>query len=249
MELFVTVQSANRSENVKILEEKIYPYEPTWFVPKNQEELYKKNGAKKTVGVDGIMPMKPLQLNAALDLGYDYTVTMDDDFQSAVAVTNDKKNFKVSFAEVLENSFEELKKSPYMLAGFPNTTNPFFTRYESQNYGMIFGGFLIHKKNDIRFDNRIIAIEDLDVVIQHHMLYGGILRINRYLPTFHMYGRDKKDYSGGFDKFRNEDSNVKTIQLLRQKYPGIIFEDKGVAQSIHRKIKWKTLKPATATLF
>lgn len=254
--MIVTVQSANRSEKVGALLKKIAPIDPIFYVPMWQVDDYKSAGANYVVGVDGVMPMKPKQLNAALnDFKGETIVTMDDDFVSCVSVTPDKKAKGCSMKDLIEQALEEFEKTDAELAGFSTTSNPFFLRTtESESFGMITGQILFHKSNGILFDEDMNEMEDLEFIIQHH-LHKGILKINRFVVNFHIFGRNENDdakYSGGYKGFRTKETEFKTYNYMRNKHP-TAFSNKieyTKTADIPKRVMWEKLtERGGATLF
>lgn len=255
--MIVTIQSANRSQNVSKIEEALGDIEPLWFVPEKCAEDYHKAGAKNIVPVVCDFPTKPSktkQLNEALEYGYksnDIVVTMDDDYHSSFEVFHEedkKKKRNKPLHELIKEMTCRLQKSQYNLAGIDMTTNLFFKNNVYQEHGMVSGQILFHKPNKIRFDEKLDFLEDLDYVINHHINYGGILRYNYYVIDFHIFGRSEKEnlkYEGGYKEFRNLNKQTEILKYISTKYshPYVQFpEETEVGKSVHGKIKWKKLK-------
>ena len=245
--MIVTIQSANRSEKVGALLKKIAPINPIFYVPMWQVEDYKNAGAENVVGVDGVLPMKPKQLNAALkDYVGQTIVTMDDDYISCVRVSPDKKAKGCSLLELIEEALEEFKNTDAELAGFSTTSNPFFLQTtESEDHGMITGQILFHKCNGVLFDEAMNEMEDLEYIIQHH-LHKGILKINRFVVNFHIFGRNDaadEKYTGGYKGFRTKETEFQVYNYMRNKHPVAFSNNIGYTKTaeIPRKVQWKKL--------
>jgi hypothetical protein len=226
--------------------------EPIWFVPEDQVDEYEKVGAKHVIGVSGQMPMKTKQLNAALEYGkdYDVIVTMDDDFQSCkrvVVVDGKNKAESITLQTLIQEMIEKFYSSPYMLGGFEANTNLMWKTVEQQTTGMILGQILFHKSNEIRFDESLDFLEDLDFVIQHHFKYNGIFRYNYYAVNYHIFGRSEKTdlkYSGGYEGHRKIEKQQSILRYIEKKYNSeyVKFsENTEIGKSVTRNIKWKKI--------
>lgn len=249
--MIITVQSANRSESVKAMSEALFPLSALWFVPSDQEGEYRKNGAE-VVPVDGTMPMKSKQLNAALDFAKDDIVTtMDDDFIKAIEVrsNNDKiTSHKIPLSDAIDSLSRELCRSKYYMAGVASNLNPFWSKQEPSHSGMVLGQILIHKPNSIRFDEKLTQLEDLDYVIQHYDHHRGICKMNNILMHFHMNNGKQKSKMGGYAGHRTKELQQETLRYIKSKYDGssiqnhIIFDmDAEVGKGVTRKMRWKKL--------
>lgn len=244
----LTVQSANRSELVQKLLKKLDPIVPVFYVPEGQADDYYSNGAKNVVSVSGVMPMKPKQLNSALkDYHNDIVITMDDDFNGCMVVDSKKKGKKIPFVELVEDTLEKFKVSEFNLAGFSTTSNPFYLRTtEDENYGMLTGQIFFHKpKSGILFDENMNEMEDLEYIIQHNV-DKGILKVNKYVVDFHVYGRSEKldlNYSGGYSGYRTKQTEYDTYLYMRKKHPNVFKGDLEYSKTadIYKKIDWKRI--------
>lgn len=256
MKITYTIQSANRDFSVPIMSNVLKDVDHYWFIPRHNEDEYRKAGAKNIILVDGKMPMKSIQLNAALDYSFSknsYCVTMDDDYISSkvLDVVNGKKKDKnITIPEITNCIVDSLEnQQEFFLGGVPSNTNPFYANDSISKKGMISGQFLIHKPQDkIRFDENITCIEDFDYVIGHHVTWGGILKHNKFLVNYHMINRGKflkGNGVGGYDlNIRKEENLLETISYLNEKWnnPALIIEYNGFGKALHKKVKWKSLK-------
>lgn len=249
----ITIQSAHRPHRVAEMNAALAPYEPIWYVPLDQADEYASAGAKVRP-VLGELPMKPVQLNVALTdafLNGHRVVTMDDDYESiyrAVWEHDRVRRERVTLVEAIEYLDSMLAQYPeYHLAGLTTTSNAFWAKRGEINYGMITGQILLHSPNDLRFDENLRMLEDLDYIIAHHVVYGGLVKLRDWLPNFHIFGRsdssDKK-YVGGYKDYRNELLQKDTLAYLDKKWSAIedvVFEDNGLGESVQAKIKWAKL--------
>lgn len=222
--------------------QKHVPY-ATWFVPRDQKKAYFDAGAVNIVEVNGSLPMKAKQCNAAIDYAADIIVTMDDDFVSA-SIANDRKSQKYSLMELLKSAKQEFLRSEFKLAGFSSSSNPFFTDPNKpiSHHGMITGQCLLHKfDSKIRFDENVKMLEDLEFIINHHVTYGGVLKLNHHLVKFKM-----NENPGGYQGWRTQEMQQETIDYILSKYnnnAALIFdEDHEVGKNFHKRVKWKQLK-------
>jgi len=250
-QLYITIQSANRTYRVKPMEESLGKREFFWYVPLSQVDDYLRAGATRVIGVDGQIPMKPLQLNAALDDGFNnnrIVVTMDDDLIKCGVIFNDESNKRkthwVSINELIDVFTEKLIKSKYYVAGCSGTTNSFWLPFEDRNYGMLTGQFLVHKPSDIRFDPNAGVVEDLEYSLAHHMVQGGVVKVGRYILHMHMVGREKDRLKGGYQGLRTDHNLAVAVEYIRRKYPTIKFADcpPGVETYPSQKINWNKIR-------
>lgn len=252
--MLVTIQSANRSSHIEAMEQALAPIIPLWIVPLSQVEDYSK--AQNVVGVDGVMPMKPKQLNYALDTGFakgEIVVTMDDDFVKCVTVRQEGTKFiteNASLADFIQDMSNRLVDSRYYLAGFQSNLNPAWCGSGQTNTGMILGQLLAHKKSDIRFDESLTMLEDLEYIIAHHSAHGGIVRINDRMIYFHMESeKNRKEQAGGYKGQRDKERQEAALDYISKKYAarvGVDFlRDTEVGTGVTKKMRWKNLNKPT----
>lgn len=242
------------------MEQALSPIVPLWVVPADQVELYGK--AQKVVGVHGVMPMKQKQLNYALDMGFaqnEIVITMDDDFVKCVTVEQQEKKFIVkqaSLSDFLYDMTERLEQSSYFMAGFQSNLNPSwcgFGKNATTHNGMVLGQLLAHKKNELRFDESLTMLEDLEYIIAHHSKHHGIVRINDRMIYFHMENEKSKKQDGGYKGQRNKERQKEAMDYIRKKYEarvGVDFlEGAEVGVGITKKMRWKNLNKTTVLDF
>lgn len=248
---YLTIQSANRPQNVRAMHEALGSLKPVWYVPTDQVEDYEAEGAQ-VVGVDGVMPMKPLQLNAALEDGWAkglITVTMDDDYVRTKELVTDGTKIttrNIELEDFLGHILVEMLLSPYKLGGISPNLNPLWGSQKSTDYGMITGQVMFHKPSHVKFDTAMPMMEDLEIVIRHHSEFGGVVKNRRYLQEFHMMGRNEKSdltHTGGYAGLRNEERLAKAVAILQYKYQDedVIIENNGLGNSSHSKVNFKKL--------
>jgi len=247
-EPLITIQSANRTRQVKPMLKSLSPLTPTWYVPADQAEDYETAGAKVRA-VDGVMPMATRQLNAALDDGFSegrIVITMDDDYVSSSQQRRKDGRLvleQVSLLDVIRTMVVKLDDSDFLLAvnahWNPNVRN----RNRPVDWGIGIGGLMAHKPSGLRFDNELDETYDLDFQIQHHLAFGGLVRLRKYLIDFHCFDTSKpaEDYEGGFAGYRNDETGAKTVDYLNLKYPMLKFEYFGVNQSCIEGTDWRAL--------
>lgn len=256
-DLTTTIQSAHRPHHVERMLRALEPRVPIWYVPFAEVKDYEAAGAV-AAGVEGQLPMKPKQLNEALEQGFAKTygtpsklvVTMDDDFvkmRKLVVKENGKPGAEaISLNDAIDLLAADLMERDYYLAGIAGSTNPFFAKNGNSYHGMITGQLLVHKENPLglRFDENLKMLEDLDFILQHHTAYGGLVKNRSLLPEFHIFGRsartDKK-YEGGYKPYRTEEVQQATLDYLASKFPDpeIVFYNQGLGKSVQDKIRFK----------
>jgi len=189
------VMSHSREMNVPLMQDltdkKLY-----WYVPKSQVERYREAGAKYVVGVnEEQMPMKVHQQNKALIDAHRigaYLVMLDDDTESFEELTfKDKSSAKkrsVPMDYVTYKVIQELKESPYYLAGLSRNQNPFFNDFKTSNSALIHGQYRIIKpaKNveDLILSDeskeqwkRLAWHEDIDFSLAHMYWNKGVVQV------------------------------------------------------------------------
>lgn len=249
----ITIQSATRPSQVEPMLKALDPLVPTWYVPAEQASDYESAGAKVRP-VEGKLPMKPKQQNAALDDGFAEgrtVITMDDDFIKAqMRDWEHPDNFvvvDVPLSYVIKEMFHELENSKKYLAINAHMFNMRWSRPDPGGWGMGAGVLMVHKPNELRYDEQMNDTEDLDMVIQHHLHYGGIVKLRKFNAEFHFHRphfegkKTKKDqnYSGGYEGHRTDDTVAGTVAYLRGKYPFLHFEDVGVNENMFKNINWR----------
>jgi hypothetical protein len=249
MGIYITIQSANRAEQVPLMNEALGDLMAVWYVPAAQADAYRNAGAVVRA-VEGELPMKPRQLNAALEDGFidgHTVVTLDDDYvKSARAVWTDGKVIakRNTLPEMIIQLATETHETNYLLGGIAGTTNALWANPKPQTYGMIIGAILVHKPNPLRFDENFRILEDLEYILQHHQTYGGVHKNRDLLPEFHIFGRSATSdakYYGGYKGYRTEERQIETLKQFEQKYPKLVFENQGLGKSVQRKIDFKNL--------
>lgn len=248
--LLVTVQSANRPENVTAINDALEPIVPLWVVPESQAADYASAGAK-VLPVQGELPMKPKQLNAALTLGWAsgrIVVTMDDDYVSTKRIvwSGDKvSTVDISLYDFILQMLMEFTENEAYLAGVTTNLNPFWGAEDTADYGMITGQILFHKPNSVKFDTNLPMMEDLDLVLAHHVTYGRVMKVRRYVQEFHMMGRNEKSdssHTGGYATLRNEERLALAVDIMNHKYrdvDGIEIENNGLGNPSHKRVNFR----------
>lgn len=240
----ITIQSASRIAQVEPMLAALRPLVPTWYVPAVQADAYEMAGAKVRA-VDGVLPMKPKQLNAALDDGFAegrIVVTMDDDFRKAESRDWSTEEFKVvtvPLPYIIKDMVTALEQSSKMLCLNGFVGNLRFSRPKPGRWGMGSGQFMAHKPNSVRFDETMNDTEDLDYVVQHHLAHGGLVKMMRYHCDFHVASSNSRNYEGGYAEYRTDDTTKATARYLNEKYPFLQFDEVGVNKVMFEKIKWR----------
>jgi hypothetical protein len=150
----------------------------------------------------------------------------------------------MTLAELVTEMVELTERSGFMLGGTPGSTNPLWANPKPMSYGMVWGQMLIHLPNTIRFDEGLGMLEDLDIIIQHHKVFGGIYKDRSYMPEFHIFGRSEagdKMYEGGYKNYRTEKLQAETLALLSMKHSEVVFEDLGLGKSVQKRVNFRQL--------
>ena len=249
--MHVTIQSFDRSENVSSMHESLYPLKPTWYVPESQADDYENQGATVYPVKDRPFPMKPHQLNAALDHGFtrgEMVVCMDDDFK----ICKNRENETVPLAHFIDDLVGLVEKSRFFLGGTTNSSNVLWISGKVREHGNIPGIITVHKPNKLRYDPNLKLLEDLDMVIQHHIEHGGLIRSERFAAQWTMLDAKKKTHTqkGGYGLSRLKNHSI-TLKQMQEKYntPVIQFPlDSAPGENVHGQIQWTKFVRAENTL-
>ncbi len=184
---------------------------------KEEEEEYKKYGAKKFIFGKGLLD----QRNQALQHAYEENancVQIDDDLVE-VRINNfdGKKGDLVSFEEAYNDFISFAENSKAQLIGMPPTNNPFFAKKEVQNNAFCIASFMLAKPTSLRFDENLSLKEDYDYTLQHIKEYGLVQRYQKYLFTFRHYSN-----TGGVVDYRNDELENKNMMYLLKKWGGAL---------------------------
>lgn len=272
----VNIMSANRYDRPEILKRTIeavtdcpdncYIY-MRWVVPTSQYEKYCQaigaiissisnklpslNSLYQINHIDGVLPMKAAQMNSVMNIQYDPTITMDDDFVNAkrVVFTHQdgvikRKAVPITLFEVITELWSTSYNNDFSLTGFASIANPLFAQEKITHTGMLLGQLLCHKPKFLKFDDNLKCLEDLDLVIGNHMYNGGINRINNIIINF-AKDTPKKKIEGGYTPYRTKDLQQETLKYIAKKYgnhSALKFDyDAEVGQGVTRKVQWKKL--------
>jgi hypothetical protein len=208
-----------------------------WVVPAGQVAEYRRAGADDVMGVEGTLPMKTKQLNAALD---EWSVpgvalaTLDDDIVRLLAKGVRKE---VSLAECAAATARGLTENGLRLGGPYGGTNTSWAP-GPKLYGRIPGAMMVHLESPLRFDEKLFDTEDLDYCVQHHVRYGGV-----YLAGDYCLENLWSDNEGGYQGHRTDDTRAEVTERLQQKWGhlGASFKLADTKNGISYRVPWKRL--------
>lgn len=156
-----------------------------------QKELYKvPDEVNVVVGILGLCNVR------------NFITDYFDEGEILVCIDDDIKDFKIlekPLQQVLDDSIEYLKNSPYHLLGFPPTANEFFNHTRGYKEGLYFtiGAFYI-VKNDKSLRREHI-LEDVEQTIKSFEKYGKVIRCSDIIFKTKYCGK------GGLEQERRED--------------------------------------------
>ena len=246
----IAIISAKRPHQVPLMQAALSGWEPTWYVPADQVLDYQNAGAKHVVGVQGEMPMKSKQLNAALDDGFarnETVVTLDDDYNSVKKTTIvDGKivSKQCTLKSCILELEESLKESPFHLAGVGPSLNAFFSGVGYKYRGKVNGQLSVQTPNVVRYDENLKSQVDFEYCFAHHAEHGGVVIHKSYLVDFHLFGRSKskdKNYRGGLADYRTVETNRHSAEVISERY-GVYVEPEEVGGSRKTRIQYKNIK-------
>lgn len=198
------------------------------FVSNEEIELYRENNPEAT-----FIPMpsdkqghgKGVALNWVLDYAWDKdtdaVVVLDDDIEYLNIWRMDGNHIKVDeqgFYEIIENMVLLAKEFGCGMFGFSpsedrlrhNPAEPFHL------HKIAGGGVLGFVQNDgIRFDERFLVNEDIDIQLQSLKRYHKLLMADRYFPKLNQWTK-----SGGCQVIRTEgrETDKKYREILANKW-------------------------------
>lgn len=197
--------------------------DPVLFVDSFEVAEYKKHYRKtKIIKFDGkgLVPKRNFILEYARKNKYDCVVQLDDDFTSMCyfAETRIKRMKKPGeIYQVIERMAVNARDAGtpmFSVADIPDprkySRNKPFTLFKTQKIGM-YGLFL---DNDLRYDERFILQEDVDLCLQVLLKYRYVWTDARYS----FYGKPVMGNKGGCVSFRNQTTELKMHELLKKKW-------------------------------
>lgn len=215
MKYILTCISHNRHENLHNFFTKVGTDDIIFFVKdQNDYDLYHKNGAKNVIISGTLINSRNKSLDYCFNLN-SICVQLSDDLENIMIndFTGKYTKVYVNVLDVLNDVLNNFINSQYYLAGFPPTSNPYFTLNEYNYNKFIIGDFIIVKPNDLRFDNNLKLKEDYDYTLQHIKNYGGCIRYGKFLNKFkHYYNK------GGAVDYRTDILEQQTIDYLLRKW-------------------------------
>lgn len=230
----VCVISAGRPSNVS----RYSGLDCIWYVPADQVSTYRHSGAKNVVGVKGTLPMKSKQLNTALESGFSknqLVATIDDDIVKII----DKASKKVvELGTAINRIAKLLHDSDYYLAGPYSGLNTSWAP-GIVNQGRIPGALMVHKPNRLRFDLKLKESEDIDYVVQHHVVHKGVLLVGDLCLQ-----NEWSDNEGGYQDFRSSKLLEDVTKVLDSKWSskGCTFKlDSSRKNGVNYRVPWKKL--------
>lgn len=213
LDTYIGVVSYKRPHNVKDLHKTLGTNQITWYVRKEEEEIYKNEGATTKVVKYSTLGDKR---NKILQDGKEYdTIFMDDDLERFRFAINTKEEYDVTFAQLVKEMKKKLNEIPNVkLCGVNSIAKPFF--YNSKRpisltnfcVGTI---SLVKKGSTILHDTQFKMKEDYDFTLQHIKKYGGIVRLN-----YAMVKAKHWKNPGGQTCFRTDeimDADIKRLQV------------------------------------
>lgn len=218
MKLKICVISANRWERVGLVQEQ-FP-NCIWYVPKEQVDNYKTNGARKIFGVKGKLPMKAKQNNVALERefgrGADVVALVEDDLISCV----DKNSGESVPANKIVKSFANrlMDQDKFFMIGPSTSSNKMWMPETVAKRGKITGIMMVIKKSEYAyFDSKIKGSEDVDYCMQQHLYHGGMFVSGEYIVK-HYAQHLKKPMEGGWVSHRTMKLVNKTAKSMEKKW-------------------------------
>jgi hypothetical protein len=245
----IAIISAGRPHQVALMEKELEGLNPVWYVPMSQAKTYLDAGAVEIRGIEGDLPMKSIQLNAALDEGFsknETVVTLDDDYvwcKRVIIEDKERKVISVSLQEVIEELVASLQESHFHLAGVAATTNALWSSGKPKFRGSLTGQIMVQTPSPIRYDANLKSFVDNEYCMAHHAEYGGVILHTQLLVNFHMLGRsvtaDKK-YVGGLKDLRTKETHYKACEVMTERY-GVYVEPVEPGQRRKMSIIWKDI--------
>lgn len=188
----------------------------TYYVGKDEKQIYLEHGAKHVVESGGLIESRNAALQDTWNTGYDCCIMVEDDLKSLSLAFSKKKKMPIDLVSAIELLVFALKEYPeYYLAGVAPTPNLFYFNPEKiiSTRNFIVGSLIAIKKTDLFFDSSLTLKEDYDYTLQHIKKYGGVVRCNNIIAHFEHYAN-----KGGVVGYRNSEREQENINKLKTKW-------------------------------
>lgn len=228
LKILIAVPTYKRAGNVPTLA-LFEPEDVFMFVDTQELDLYRKEHPEaKIVEYKGDKGLTP-KLNAILDYArankYDAIFKVDDDFEEMAY-------FAEGFTQRISDKgriYQVIERMAVMArdAGSPLFVTlgiPDIRKYKRSEPFSLFGtlkigayGLLID--NDLRFDERFLMKQDIDMCLQVLLHYRFYITENRYS----FYYRPTMGNKGGVASYRTREKEIKMMEMLRKKWGQMAF--------------------------
>lgn len=230
LKILIAIPTYKRSGNVPTLA-LFDPEDAHLFVDTGELDLYRKEHPNaKIVEYKGDKGLTP-KLNAILDYarknGYDAIWKIDDDFEGMAYFADGYTQRILEPAriyQVIERMAVMAKDSGsplFVTLGIPDIrkykrSEPFslFSTLKIGAYGLLVD-------NDLRFDERMVMKQDIDMCLQVLLNHRFFIQENRYS----FYYRPTMNNKGGVASYRTRDKEMKMMELLRKKWGDTAFNN------------------------
>lgn len=231
IKILVAIPTFNRADSVSTLS--IFP-DGHLIVHSSQIDDYKQfypqaNIIEYTKPEGNIPRKKNFVLDKAKEMGYDAVFFIDDDYDM-LYFNGSGKTKKITdpahIYQVIESHAvlaRDLNAPLFTFHNIPdirryakNKPFTFFTTFKRGNFGV-----LVDSK--LRFDERFVLNEDVDIGLQALLHYRKILSDDRY--AFKL--KKVMGSAGGLANFRNGEREREYLELLKQKWGYDRFKDNG----------------------
>lgn len=210
----VAIISSGRPSHVLSMASWFEEMVPIWYVPAEQKGEYELYGACVRP-VDGELPMKSRQLNAALSDAADILVTLDDDLK-ALRINEGEGWHRCSVDHAVKRMLRWYNGRETLIGPAPTGISLHLKgkppvvhdRYPA-------GQFAIHLQPDkFRYDEGLVTSEDWDFFLQHFDAERGVTRVNTVMAPF-----DMLQARGGFQAHDRSALDLASRQQLAKKWP------------------------------
>jgi hypothetical protein len=197
------------------------------FVCESEVEKYKKYHPKANYvvmekGVQGnIARVRNYIIDHEFKRGMDAAVMIDDDVKFIAYFERVKRiRIKGKDFEAWVQKYSLLAKDlGVKLWGVNlNSDKQCYQEYTPFSFvSVVLGPFMVHLKNDLRYDERFFLKDDYDISLQHLNRYRRVLRLNKFYYIANLAGSGNGQ-KGGTSNVRTVKKEMEQIELLQKKW-------------------------------
>jgi len=210
----IYIPSLDRPGNVPEMQAQAGIAELVWLVPEDQEQAYRKAGAKSVI--TGPRD-KPSKINAILDAYPDqWRVFSDDDCRRLTILNDSGASVRCTLGLAASEYIAVGNRRRDHLVAMPNMSNAHFAARRVSDWGSTVGWFFaVAPDTECRLDPEMPYGDDVDFACRVFMRYGRIARVGWIIGDYRYGDRDSH--------FRVEHMAQNDVhRALIARYPGLL---------------------------